>query len=117
MYLLVVVVRKVIGVDADVVRLRVGEEAYGFDIAEPFEKRFADSMHAIHNTAVVGENDGIAEVAVAYETGMLGDLSAGDRLRSVSSPVRLVEFADGGEWNALSRQGGRGLDETVDVPS
>jgi hypothetical protein len=111
-----VVVREVVGVYADVVGFGVAEEARGFDVAETFEESLADSVHAVHDTAVAGEDDGKAEVAVADEAGVVRDLAAGDRFCWVAVPVGLVEFADGGERYALSRNGGGDRDETVDVP-
>ena len=73
-------------------------------------------MHAVHDTAVAGQDDGKSEVAVADEPGVVGDLATGDRFCCVTIPVGLVEFADGRERYTLSRQGGGELDETVDVP-
>ena len=73
-------------------------------------------MHAVHDTAVAGQDDGKDEVAVADESGVVGDLATGDGFCWVAVPVRLVEFADVGERDALSRQGGGEFDETVDVP-
>lgn len=111
-----VVVWKIVGIDADIVGFRVLEEAHDFDVAETFDERLADSVHAIHDTAVTGENDRKGQVGVADEAGVLSDLTAGDRFCGLAVPVGLVEFADGGERHALSRQGGREFDEAVDVP-
>ncbi len=107
---------------ADVVGFGVVEEAHGFDVAEAFEEGLADSVHAVHDTAVAEEDDGKGEVAVADEAGVFGDLAAGDRFCRIAIPVGLVDFADGGErrralaaeWRRVrrddgrSRRGGRG---------
>ena len=73
-------------------------------------------MHAVHDTAVAGQDDGKGEVAVADEPGVVGDLATGDRFCCVTIPVGLVEFADDGEGHAFSRQVGGNCNETVDVP-
>ena len=112
----IVVVGKIVGIDAEVVGFRVMEEAHGFDVAETFDEGLADSVHAVHDTAVAGKDDGKGEVAVADEAGVLSDLAAGDRFCRIARPEGLVEFADGGDRHTLSRQGGGELDETVDVP-
>src|SRR5882757_6648607 len=83
---------------------------------EAFEEGLANSVHAVHDTAVAGEDDGKAEVAVADEAGVVRDLAAGDRFCRIAGPVGFVEFGDGGERYALSRQSGGDCDETVDVP-
>jgi hypothetical protein len=111
-----VVVWKIVGIYADVVGFRVLEETHGFDVTETFNEGLADSVHAVHDSAVAGKDDGKGEVAVADEAGVLSDLAAGDRFCRVAGPVGLVEFADGGERHTLSRQGGGDRDETVDVP-
>ena len=80
---------------ADVVGLRVVDEPHGFDVAEAFKECLADSVHAVHDTAVAGEDDGKGNVAVADEAGVIHDLAAGDRFCGVTVPVWLVEFADG----------------------
>lgn len=73
-------------------------------------------MHTVHDAAVAGEDNGEREVAVADETCVFGDLTAGDPFCRVTVPVGFVEFADGRERDAFSRQSGRELDETSDVP-
>jgi hypothetical protein len=90
-----VVVGEVVGMQTDVVGFRVLEEAHGFDVAETFEEGLADSVHAVHDTAVAGKDDGKGEVAVADEAGVLSDLAAGDRLCRIAGPEGLVEFPDG----------------------
>jgi hypothetical protein len=73
-------------------------------------------VHAVHDTAVAGKDDGKGEVAIADEAGVLSDLTAGDGFCGLPGPLGLVEFADGGERHTLSRKGGGDRDETVDVP-
>src|SRR5882762_3932874 len=64
---LVVVVREVVGIYADVVGFGVVEEAHGFDVVEAFKEGLADSVHAVYDTAVAGEDDGKGEVTFADE--------------------------------------------------
>ena len=45
---------------AYVVGFRIMVEAYGFDVGETFEQSLADSVHAVHHTAVAGEMTGKA---------------------------------------------------------
>ena len=44
-----VVVGKIVGMHADVVGLRVLNEAYGFNIAETVDEGLADPVHAVHH--------------------------------------------------------------------
>jgi len=111
-----VVVGKIVGMHADVVGLRVLNEAYGFNIAETVDEGLADSMHAVHYTAVAGKDDGESEVAVTDESGVLSYLAAGDRCFGLAGPVWLVKFADGGQRHPLPGQGGREPDETANIP-
>ena len=101
---------------ADVVGFRIMVEAYGFDVGETFEQSLADSVHAVHDTAVAGENDRKGEVAVVDELGVFSNLTAGDGFCRIAGPVGLVEFADGGQSHSLQRQVGGEFDETVNVP-
>lgn len=39
------------------------EETHGFDLAETFDERLADSVHAVTDTAVAVKNHGKREVA------------------------------------------------------
>lgn len=50
---------------ADVVGFGVLEEAHSFDVAEAFEEGPADSVHAVHDAAIAGEDDWKVEVGVA----------------------------------------------------
>jgi hypothetical protein len=111
-----IVVWKIVGINAYVVGFGVVEEAHGFDVGETFEECLTDSVHTVHDTAVAGKDDGKAEVAVTDEAGVVRDLATGDRLCGIAGPVGFIEFADGGERHALSREGGGDWDETVDVP-
>jgi hypothetical protein len=101
---------------ANVVGLRVLEEAYGFDFAETVDERLTNPMHAVHYTAVVGKDDGESEVAVTDESGVLSYLAAGDRCFGLAGPVGLVKFANGGQRHTLPGQGGREPDETANIP-
>jgi hypothetical protein len=112
----VVVVWEIVWIYSDVVGFRVLEEAHGFDVGEALEERLANAVHAVHDAAIAGENDGKAEVGVADEASVIDDLAAGDRFCGVAVPVGLIEFADGGDWHTLSRQSGGEFDETVNVP-
>ena len=58
----VVVVWEIVWIYSDVVGFRVLEEAHGFDVGEALEEGLADAVHAVHDAAVAGENDGKAEV-------------------------------------------------------
>jgi len=112
----IVIVGEIVWINVDVVRVGIVEKADCVDVVEARQESLADAVHAVHDAAVAGKNDGKAEIAVADEAGVVHDLAAGDRFCGVAVPVRLVEFADGGERDVLSRQCGGLLDETVDVP-
>lgn len=97
---------KIVWMYADVVGLRIMQEAHGFDVAKTFKEGLANSMHTVHDATVTGKNDGKGEVAVADEAGVLSDLAAGDGFCESAEPEGLVEFADGGERYSLAGQGG-----------
>jgi hypothetical protein len=73
----IVVVGKVIGVDADVVGFRIVKKTNGFDFVETDQQCLADAVHTVHDAAVVRENDGMGEVALIDEAGMVNDFAAG----------------------------------------
>jgi hypothetical protein len=115
-YGLIVVVGKIVGVDVDVVGLWIVDEANGFDVAETFEEGFADTVHAVHDAAVAGENDGMGKVAIIDEAGVNDDVATGELFGAFVAPVGFVELANFGEGYAFSREGAGEFDETVDVP-
>lgn len=111
-----VVVGKIVGIQADIVRFRVMNEAHGFDLSETVDKGFRYPVHAVHDTAIARKDDGEGEVAITNESGVFSDLPAGDGPGGVAGPVGFVEFANGGQRHKLPWQGRRDLDETVNVP-
>lgn len=73
-----IVVGKIVRMHADVVGLRILNETYDFNIDKSIDKGLADSVHAVHYTAVTGKDDGESEVAVTDKAGMLSYLAACD---------------------------------------
>ena len=88
-----VVVGEIVWVYADVVGFGIVLEANGFDVGETFDQGWLClqiRVHAVHDTTVAREDDGEGEVAIADETGMFGDLAAGDRFCWVAVPVGFI---------------------------
>jgi len=89
-------------VDADVVGVGIAKEANGIDVVATQEKGFADAVHAVHDAAVAGEDDGIGEVARVDESGVIYDLSAGELHGAFVTPIGFVQLTNCGERYAFS---------------
>jgi hypothetical protein len=113
---LIIIVGKIVWVDADVVGVGVMEKADCFNVIETCEERLADTVHAIHDAAIAGENDRVGEVTVVDEAGVGDDFAAGELFVALIAPIGLVQLANGGERYAFSGKGTGEIDEAVDVP-
>ena len=75
-----VYVRQVIGKHANIVGVRVNYKADSFYVILVFEERLADAVHAVHDAAVAGENDGESKVGLQDEARMIRNLATGQFL-------------------------------------
>ena len=71
------VVGQIVGMDANVVRCGVVNEADCLNLRAIFEESLANAMHSIHDAAVAGKNDGEGEIAVEHQARMIDDFAAG----------------------------------------
>src|SRR5258706_9957285 len=108
----VLVVRQVLRLDTDMVRFGVRGEANRPDVALSLHQRLQHAVHTIHDSAVAGENDGIGQVAVVDQAGVLGNVPASHR-----SPKCLIDLLNLGYWHELWLQRLAQCDEAVNVPS
>jgi len=73
-------------------------------------------VHAVHDAAVAGEDDGIGEVARVDESRVIYDLSAGELHGAFVTPIGFVQLTNCGERYAFSWEGVGEIDETMDGP-
>jgi hypothetical protein len=86
------------------------------DVCAILQESLADAMHAIHDPAVTGKNDGEIEIAVEHQACMVNDVTAGDGLGAFVGPIGLVQLANRAEWDALPGKIARQQDKTANVP-
>jgi hypothetical protein len=88
------VVRQIIGVDSDVVRCGVANEADCLNLCAIYQESLANAMHSIHDAAVAGKNDGEGKIAFKHQASMIDDFAAGQDLGAFAGPVGFVQLTN-----------------------
>ena len=45
-------IRQIVGIDTDIVRLRIVNKTHSLDVAATLKQRFANTVHSVHDAAV-----------------------------------------------------------------
>jgi hypothetical protein len=96
--------RQVVGLNADVIRLRIYEKTSSFNLIQTLDQGFANAMHSIHNTAVAEKNDGMRKVGIENQSRLFGDIAASHRTRAITVPISFVKLANRRQGHALTRK-------------
>ena len=57
-------VRQVVGMNADIVGIRIDDEAYRLDIGATLQQSFADTVHTVHYATIARKNEREGQIAI-----------------------------------------------------
>ena len=97
------IIRKLVRMDTEVIRFRVVGKLNGFNIASVEQGRLADTVHAIHNTAIRRENNRKSQIGGLNQTGVFNNCPTRRRI-AAAEPKRLIEFQDRGQRDMDTRE-------------
>ena len=89
-------IRKVVRTPPDIIRRRILQELNRLDFLPVLENRLRDAVHAIHDLAVRGQDDGEREIRLINQTHMLEEgAPRGSFALSEPGPVQFTYASDG----------------------
>ena len=109
------IVREFVRMQPDIIRLRIVSKLNSFDCGSPQQHGLGYAVHAIHHAAAGRKNDGKAQIRPLYQADVLENTSPGQGL-VVLGAERLVELADGSQWDVNARKVFGPRDEPINVP-
>jgi hypothetical protein len=83
-----------IGLNTNIVRLRIFGEPHGKHMRLPEEKSFGNAVHAIHDATVSREDDWERQIGLVDQAGVLYNRATCSLCATAAEPVRLIEFAN-----------------------